>query len=561
MIADYFYSVWNKAASPPPVLVAEEVPLDVLPTVQWVERALLQVHPRKSTGGDEIPGVFLKNTADILAPSLCHIFVRSLRSGEVPSEWKDAVVCPIPKTTCPTSPGDFRPISLLPVVSKVMEKWILTLLERYLFPDGSVSENLPISDLQFGFRKGRGTVDCLSYVVHDIAKKVDKSGRVACVFFDVKKAFDSCVHSLLLRKLEEEFRVPHYLLSWIRSYLVGRTFRVLSNGYYSERKAVLSGVPQGSVLGPSLYLAYSASLKSVRLSEGCNLYQFADDVCMAKSLPTESSIDEFQADVDSVEGSISTDLLELQPAKCSAMLLSVAPRACGLPKPLLLKGVPLPEVQEQKYLGAILDRKLSFVPHCRAATTKAKRAIHVLCRKFRGRAPSDMLKRVYSCCILPALLYGMVVVYPGNKYCRRELEKTQRLMARYLTRNYLDSYEVLLQRLGLIPIWKMVFWSQLELFRKLVSVPLFSHLLPPAQGRRSARLSHSKLIVFQFAKVSLRHLFFYRIVRVWNSLTEAQVSMTLTWFRSFIRSEPFLSRLGNLRDSAGNSLLPTVQVN
>ncbi|MCP4487599.1 MAG: hypothetical protein GY820_09840, partial [Gammaproteobacteria bacterium] len=106
----------------------------------------------------------------------------------MPSEWKDAIVTPVPKVSAPTCPAAFRPISLLPIVSKEMERIILSILLPY------VGKSFP--DFQYGFRRGKSTVDCLSFVVHDLARCIDKHKKVVGVFFDVKKAFDKCVHTV-----------------------------------------------------------------------------------------------------------------------------------------------------------------------------------------------------------------------------------------------------------------------------------------------------------------------------------------------------------------------------
>ncbi len=175
IISNQFYSVWNRESSSPPELVPERVDPLSCPSVAWVSSALSRLKPQKSTGGDGIPSLLLRQAADILAPSLCHIFGRSLLTGCVPSDWKDAIVAPIPKVTNPTCPGDFRPISLLPIASKVMEKHVLNLLLPYVVP--------LLPDFQFGFGKGRGTVDCLSYVTQQIGQLVDRHDKVACVLF------------------------------------------------------------------------------------------------------------------------------------------------------------------------------------------------------------------------------------------------------------------------------------------------------------------------------------------------------------------------------------------
>ena len=539
VVSEFFHSVWNSVSVSPPLLVPGPVPPEACPTFREVEASLLKLNVNKSTGGDGIPAVLLKRCADVLASSLSHLYRRSLQEACVPSDWRDAVVSPIPKVTNPLLPGDYRPISLLPICSKDMEKHVMRLLLPHVLP------HLP--DWQFGFRRGRGTADCLAFVTHELGTIVDKHQTAAAVFFDVKKAFDKCVHNVLLTKLEQDFNVPHYLLCWLRSYLADRSFRVSANGRLSERRPVLSGVPQGSVLGPLLFLCYIIDLAKVTLSAGCKIVAFADDLCIYKPVPRGGDFVDFQTDIDNVDACITKVFLSFHPSKCKVMLFSVAPREPTLPVPLSLGGVSLQLVSEWKYLGVMLDRKLSFVTQCRVSTIKAKRAIHVLCRKFRSKAPCYVLQRVYVTCILPALLYGVESCYPATDYCRKEYERVHRLMARYLTNDYQSSYSDLLVRLNWIPLWRRILSLRLRLFCKLFHLPLFEPLLPRATNRRSARLSHSRAIDLTASKVSISNLFLYSTCKLWNALSDAIVTLPFSRFCKYMSTCDLVNLLRSKR--------------
>ncbi|MCP4475453.1 MAG: reverse transcriptase family protein [Gammaproteobacteria bacterium] len=544
LLAEQFDKVWNRTEVSAPHFVPEKWAHSI--TVHSVEKSLVHLCAQKSTGADGIPAIFLKNTADILAPSLAYLFTRSLSHGVVPSKWKDAIISPIPKCPNPQTPDLYRPIALLPIVSKVLESHFCQLLLPY------VQSKLP--DFQFGFRKGRGTVDCLTYFCHKVGLSVDAHQKVACVFFDVKKAFDSCVHSELLCKLATEFEVPHSLLIWLRSYLSNRTYRVSANSVYSERRRVFSGVPQGSVLGPLLFLCYVNSTKDVVFSTNTEIAMFADDIVLFKPIPNRNDVLTFQNDVNLLHDAIQRIHLSFQPSKCKALILSYGNRVDNSEIELYLSGAKLEVVTESRYLGVLVDRKLSFVSHSHVSTVRAKRAIGALCRNFRNKAPVSVLERVYKVCILPALLYGVEVWFPGVKYCRVNLERVQRLMARLLCNDFTSSYDSLLERLNWVPIWKRVLYFRLRLFYKLLSNSTFDALLPLTVSRHSARLSHSRSVSLRCKKSSTASSFCFITAKLWNSLPDYVVTGSLTLFCNYIKSRQLYDLLSS------KNLLPEVEL-
>ncbi|MCP4489266.1 MAG: hypothetical protein GY820_18430, partial [Gammaproteobacteria bacterium] len=404
-----------------------------------------------------------------------------------------------------------------------------------------------------GFRRGKSTVDCLSFVVHDLARCIDKHKKVVGVFFDVKKAFDKCVHTVLLRKLSVEFNVPHYLLIWLRSYLTGRMYRVSANGTFSNRKSVVSGVPQGSVLGPVLFLCYVNCFRDIQFSNLCKIAMFADDIFLYKPVPNQSDIVEFQSDLKLLLDAVNDQYLLFAPPKCKCIVFSYSPRPVDFP-PLYLGTDALERVNEWRYLGVILDSKLNFIPQTRATVVKGKRAIGALCRKFRNYAPNHVLLKVYLTCIVPAFLYGVEVWYPSTKYCRMDLERVHRMMARLLTNDFVSHYEYLLDVLKWNPIWKRVLVFQMRLFYKLVHSSSFVTLLPPQTNRRSMRVNNSRTVNLTSLKAATCNLFFYRAVKIWNTFPEHVVAFSLKSFIEYLKTAEFITLL---RD---NNILPVVSI-
>ena len=286
LLNNFFFSCFNRQC--PPLAsdflgsTADELdplgfPQDLLCSEDAVAELLASLDPSKSSGVDGISAKMLRFAAYSIASSLSNLFNQSITTGTYPREWKLARIVPVPKSDCPsTSVTGYRPISILSIVSKVLECHVKDIIDEFL------AQSCPISDCQWGFMHHRSSVSALIAVFHDWLRALDSGHEVCVVFFDVKKAFDSVPHAPLLEKLSEIGLNP-YIIKWIKSYLTDREQFVVVDGSSSNPLQVLSGVPQGSVLGPLIFLIYINDVVwQISSSSKINLY--ADDIALYRTI-------------------------------------------------------------------------------------------------------------------------------------------------------------------------------------------------------------------------------------------------------------------------------------
>ncbi len=214
-----------------------------------VSKLLYTIKTNKATGHDRISAKLLKDGADVIAKSLSTIFNKSILSGSFPDDMKIAIVSPICKSDCKSKPTNYRPVSVLSAVAKIFEKLISHQLSNYL------ESNKILVNQQSGFRKKHSTETSLLSVTNEWYLNMNNGYLYGVVFLDLKKAFDCVDHSILLRKLEL-YGIKGLELNWFKSYLSNRIQRCKIGQTISEPQKIRSGIPQGSNLGPLLFLLY-----------------------------------------------------------------------------------------------------------------------------------------------------------------------------------------------------------------------------------------------------------------------------------------------------------------
>ena len=255
-----------------------------------VWRVLSQLDPSKAMGHDGLGPAILKACAVPLAAPLSRFFNQCMELSTIPVEWKLHIIVPIHKSGDKSLVNNYRPISLLCSTSKVLEKLIYKHLEDFIIPQ--------ISVYQFGFLKGRSCLHKLLVSLADIVDSVNRNLSTDVIYLDLRKAFDTVGHRELLAKLWS-FGIHGRLWKWFANYLSDSLHRVSIHGFSSSSSLpVLSGVPQGSILGPLLFLLYINDLKCPTITS--SIYMFADDTQCSRMIRSSEDCMILQADLDSI---------------------------------------------------------------------------------------------------------------------------------------------------------------------------------------------------------------------------------------------------------------------
>ena len=252
--------------------LSNPMPLPIF-SCRKVRRVLLNLETKKAFGPDGIPPRVLKECAHELSPMLSRLFRLILKTGIYPSSWKHVLVQPVPKKGDRSNPSNYRPIALTSTISKVFETLLNAHFLRHL-----ESHSL-LSDHQYGFRKARSTGDILSYLTHVWSSSLRDYGETFAIALDISKAFDRVWHKALFAKLPS-FGFPPSLCKLILSFLSNRSISVRVDGASSEPFPISSGVPQGSVLSPTLFLLF---INDLLQSTKNPIHSYADDSTLHSS--------------------------------------------------------------------------------------------------------------------------------------------------------------------------------------------------------------------------------------------------------------------------------------
>ena len=370
----------------------------------FIEKQLKSLKRSKAAGPDELPPGMIKDCRNEILNPLTYLVNLSLRSGRVPSLWKVARVTPIHKSGDLTKPENYRPISILPIFSKILERAIHTQLSSYL------ENNYLLCNQQFGYRSKKSTKLASTLLCDNIRKSIDMGELVGAVFIDLTKAFDTVGHDVLLSKLHE-YGIGGIEHEWMKSYLFNRQQFVFQDGVSSPLQPLLSGVPQGSILGPLLFLVFLNDFPECLQNSRTIMY--ADDTVIFVADKNKERMEQLlNDDLERIANYFNDNelIINLKKGKTEAMMFGTGKRLAGTDKHLEVsfRGQPINNVKEYKYLGNIVDQLLNFNTNFEKVYKKASGRLKLL-KRLRSYITADAAHRIVTMMIHPILTYRSTV--------------------------------------------------------------------------------------------------------------------------------------------------------
>ena len=488
-------------------------------SVDKVKKMLKSLHTGKASGPDGINPLFLVNTAENLALPVSIIFRKTLSNGKIPNEWKLANVSPIFKKGKKTAPNNYRPVSLTCILCKLMEKMIREKIVEHL-----ESNNL-ISSKQHGFVSGRSCITQLIDVLDIWTDTLDRGGTIDAIYMDYQKAFDSVPHRRLVSKVKAH-GISGNTLNWIQDFLSNRTQRVIINGTQSEDRTVTSGIPQGSVLGPILFVLYINDLPSRVKSE---IRLFADDTKLFTRSDIDGATDTLQEDLDLLQNWSEQWLLRFHPEKCH--VLKLGHQKSNVTYEMKKKDqegnvtiIQLEESEFEKDLGVYIDNKLNFKEHVHRATARANKVMGVIRRTF-DFLTEDVFVQLFKSLIRPILEYGNSVWQPYSKALCQEVEDVQRRSTKLLASLKDLPYPKRLAKLRLPSLeHRRKRGDLIELYKYVHNIYQCENPKFQVNSNRITR-GHSLRLEKGHHRLNLRGNYFtMRAINLWNDLPEEVAS-------------------------------------
>ena len=487
---------------------------DIVVTKEGVTKFLKGLNLSKALGPDELHPRVLKELAMELGPVFAHL----IDTGEIPKEWSLANICPLLKKGDRSLARKYRPVSLTCIPCKLLEHIVCSNIMAHL------DEHELLSDRQHAFRKWHSCETQLTTVINDWTKILDKKGQVDTFILDFEKAFDTPPHELLTSKLFS-YGIGGTTLNWINAFLCFRQQRLVVNGIKSEWAPVVSGVPQGTVLGPLLFSLYINDISADIESE---IRLFADDCACYREIKNEEDTLKLQRDIDRLGSWARKWGMRFQPVKRNMMQLTNK-RSSKIQGNYTLEGTVLENVESIKYLGVTITNDLKWNTHISNVCTKANRTLRLgFLRRNLYSCPPDVKEAAYKGLVRPVLEYGSSVWDPHTLGLQEELEKVQNRATRFVTGN--DVFETG----SMTGILGQLKWESLKKRRKDSRLILLykglkgkARILTDDLIPKNRRCRNQHSLAFQIpsaSKEANKSSFFPQTISDWNDLPDSPIS-------------------------------------
>ena len=499
-------------------------------------KAMSKFKSSQGFGMDNISSFFFRIGMPIIAKGLSQIFNMSLSTREVPDNWKVARVAPIYKCGSSSENSNYRPISVLPVVSRLFEKLIYEQLYTY-----RNNNNLLFSG-QSGFQSFHSVLTSLLKCSNDWYLNIDKGQYTSVTFIDLRKAFDTVDHKILLQKLKV-YGLAGKEISWFVSYLDERRQCCKVNGHLSKLEKISFGVPQGSCLGPLLFLIYINDLPLALDSSTVNMY--ADDTSISYSSKSISLINnDVNKDLRSLKTWLEENKLSLNVAKTQSILIGSRYRLRALEQPgtpklsLHIGDEAISNITSSKYLGVHVNQFLNWDQRILSITKNVSRGLGIL-RYAKRYLPLVTVQAMYKSLIEPYFRYCCPVWGATGNTALQKLQKLQNRAARIVTNSPYDAHsEPLLQRLGWPTVTQLIELETVKVVYKVLhnEAPDYLNSLFHKLSDSHCRMLHNSktdLRIPMFKSSYGQKSFEFRGASNWNNLrSEAKTANTFLAFKS-----------------------------
>jgi hypothetical protein len=481
-----------------------------------IEKIIDKIRIDVATGNDNISAKIIKDIKTTISPILTKLINIGYETNNFPNCMKQAIIKPIHKKESTDDISNYRPISILPTLSKVFERAAVDQLTKYL------EENKLLCKNQHAYRKSHSTITCLVELLNHIYQLLDRKLFSAIVSMDLSKAFDSINHKLLLKKLAT-FGLAKSSISWIKSYLTNRKQTTKFKRYKSKEETVLSGIPQGSILGPLLFLVFSNDLAEV-FTEETKMVAYADDsqlVVNAKNM-TELKI-KIERVIQIAQNWYVNNSMENNLGKTEILVFNRGRNTQNLQITIYHddEKITIKSKQFIKVLGVIIDSKLNWTNQIKAVKNKAMnttRNIH----RINHLLPLEVRTNLYHAVISPLFNYADIVWGGCTKQDSKSLQRIQNFAAKSITGNRkYDSASDSLRKLNLLnleqrrQVHETVFTHKalLEKSTENINNQYKDHL--SSANTRQANSKKLTIPLHKTAKFESSPL--YRSVKSWNS--------------------------------------------
>ena len=486
-------------------------------TIEEILKMLLSLSEDKATGLDGYQSKLLKMCAPSISPSLTYLFNMSLTTGQIPDDWKRARVSAIYKKGSKLETGNYRPISVLPIVSKIIEKIVHCQLYQHL------NDNDLLCNAQSGFRKKFSTQTSLHRLTEYIYKSLDNGKIVGMVALDLQKAFDTVDHCILLEKLNH-YGIKDKSHKWFSSYLKNRKQFACINSTKSDSNYINTGVPQGSILGPLLFILYINDLPGC--FNHCEVNMYADDTAFYFAHQDMDEVsDALNQDLSKVYKWLCANKLSLHVGKTNTLLICNHQKRNFLPRTELqvnLNENIISQNDHLSYLGVHIDSSINFNTHIDMLVKKVNKAIGALkyCSAFVN---VETRKTLYNSLVLPHFDYCATIWSNVSSRHIIRLQRLQNRAMRYILKAPPRSHiEDLLHKLKWMSIRQRMFYLRMILMWRIVHSQVPDYLtndLKFSRNEHNYETSHAtsnKLNIPRGHRLSI----FTGGAREWNSLPE-----------------------------------------